>query len=79
MPSPSGIDGGYDYFWAAAATVAAVHPEVMGNYDAEISVDINEGPTLGRTLVEPTGVNVRICEEFNPEIFEELFLKTILE
>lgn len=74
-----GIDGGYYYFWDTMAAVAAVHPEVMGNYDTAITIDQSEGPTLGQTVTDPAGVNVRVCEEFNPEVFEDLFLKTILD
>jgi purine nucleosidase len=30
-------------------------------------------------IVLRSGVKVRVCEEFNPEVFKELFLLTILE
>ena len=74
-----GIDGGWFYFWDTMAAVAAVHPEVMGNHEATLTVDLEEGPTLGQTKVTPDGVSVRVCEEFNREAFEERFLRTVLD
>lgn len=73
------IDGGWYFFGDTMAVVSAVHPEVMGNHEETITVDLKEGPTLGQTRIDPKGVSVRVCDEFNRATFEELFLKTILD
>lgn len=74
-----GIDGGWFYFWDTMAAVAAAHPEVMGNRDLSIRVVLDEGNTLGQTVESSDGVNVRIAEEFNRDVFENEFLKTVLD
>jgi 5'-nucleotidase len=72
------IQGGFYYFWDAAAAVAAAHPEVMGSHEERITVVTDEGPTLGQTLVAPNGVAVKVGEELNRSSFEDQLLKTIL-
>lgn len=74
-----GIEGGWFHFWDTMAAVAAVHPEVMGNHEVTIAVDLNEGPTLGQTKAADEGVSVRVCEEFNRGAFEVRFLTTVLD
>lgn len=73
-----GIDGGWFFFWDTMAAVSAIHPEVMGSHEETISVILDEGPTLGQTLVDPKGTRVMVGEEVNPDAFETEFLQTIL-
>lgn len=72
------IEGGFYYFWDALAAVAAAHPEVMGSHEERIQVVTEEGPTLGQTLPDMTGVRVKVAEEVNRPAFEDRLLKTIL-
>lgn len=74
-----GIDSGWFYFWDTLAAVAATKPEVMGNHTLTISIVTEEGPTLGQTLSDPAGVEVRFAEEFNRETFERELLETVLD
>lgn len=74
-----GIESGWFYFWDTMAAVSAVHPEVMGNHEATISIITEEGSALGQTLLDPAGTEVRISGEFNAETFENVFLKTVLD
>lgn len=75
-----GVQGGWYYFWDTVAAVAVARPEVAGNYAAQIEVVTQEGPTSGQTKIVPTGgTNVRVGEEFNRQVFEDDFLKTVLD
>jgi 5'-nucleotidase len=76
----SGIEGGWYYFWDTVAAVAVARPEVAGNYATQIEVITQEGPTLGQTkVVQSGGANVRVGEEFNRQVFEDDFLRTVLD
>lgn len=74
-----GIDGGWYYFWDTLAAVAVAHPEIMGTHEAKIRVVTTEGPTLGQTATSEEGTPVTVAEEINPDTFETIFLKTILD
>lgn len=77
--SGEGIDSGWFYFWDTLAAVAATKPEVMGSHTMSISIVTEEGPSLGQTLPDPEGIDVRFFEEFNRETFEREFLETVLD
>jgi pyrimidine-specific ribonucleoside hydrolase len=77
-----GVEGGWYYFWDTLAAVVAARPEVAGSYNANVQVEIKDGPTLGQTknvAAGTAGAAVRVGEEVNREAFEADFLKTVLD
>ncbi len=75
-----GIEGGWFFFWDTLAAVASSRAEIMATYPVRIEVDLEPGPTIGRTkVVETGGTEVRISEEVNPEAFEKNFLEVVLD
>ena len=74
-----GIDAGWYYFWDVLAAVATARPEVLACRDETIDVVTEDGPLLGRTVVDAGGTRVCVVEEINRQVFENDLLEAILD
>ena len=74
-----GIDAGWYYFWDVLAAVATARPDVLACRDETIAIVTEEGPTLGRTVLDDAGTRVCVVEEINRQVFEEDLLAAILD
>lgn len=68
--------GGTLYWWDALSAVAAVHPRVV-TYEALDVVVIEDGPSSGRTAIDPTGQMAHVATRASREEFERIFLDTL--
>jgi purine nucleosidase len=68
--------GGTLYWWDALSAVAAVHPHVVTYEALEVTV-IEDGPSTGRTAIDPSGQMAYVATWASREEFERIFLDTL--
>lgn len=68
--------GGTLYWWDALSAVAAVHPHVV-TYEALDVTVIEDGPSAGRTAIDPSGQMAHVATRASREQFERIFLDTL--
>jgi purine nucleosidase len=68
--------GGTLYWWDALSAVAAVHPHVVSYEALDVTV-IEDGPSTGRTAIDPTGKMAYVATRASREKFERIFLDTL--
>jgi purine nucleosidase len=68
--------GGTLYWWDPLSAVAAVHPHVVRYEALGVSV-IEDGPSAGRTAIDPNGQMAHVATWVSREEFERIFLDTL--
>lgn len=68
--------GGTLYWWDALSAIAAVHPHVV-TYEALDVTVIEDGPSAGRTAIDPSGQMAHVATRASREEFERIFLDTL--